>query len=162
MASDRIVVADSSPLIALARIGRLELLARLVSRVVIPPAVEAEIRADRDRPGAREVASATWIHVEPPDPQLADLYALLVDRGEAEAIALAKKIDGSILLIDDRLARRLAERLDVRRIGTIGILLEFRRRQWTPSLRLDIDALVKNGFYLRPELIDAALRSVQE
>jgi predicted nucleic acid-binding protein len=162
VASDSIVVADSSPLIALARIGRLELLTRLVQRVLIPPAVQAEIRADGDRPGAREVAAATWIQVEQPDPVLASSYGLLVDRGEAEAIALAKNIAGSVLLIDDRLARRLAERLGIPRIGTVGVLLEFRRREWTPSLRADIDALLANGIYLRRELIDAALRAAQE
>lgn len=45
MASEQIVVADSTPLIALARVARLDLLHRLVKRVVIPPAVQAEIRA---------------------------------------------------------------------------------------------------------------------
>lgn len=162
MASDSIIVADSSPLIALARIGRLDLLAGLVRRVLIPPAVRDEIQADRDRPGAQEVAAAAWIQVETPDPALATSYGLLVDRGEAEAIALAKSIADSVLVIDDRLARRLAERLGIRRIGTVGLLLEFRRREWIKSLRSDIDALVANGIYLRQDLIDAALRSAGE
>lgn len=162
MASDRIVVADSGPLIALARIGRLDLLSRLVHRVVIPPAVAVEIREGGDRPGAREVAAATWIHVEQPDAELARSYGLLVDAGEAEAIALAVRSTGSLVLLDDRLARRLAESLGIARIGTVGILIEMRRRDWFPSLRKEIESLVAAGIHLREELIDAALRSVDE
>jgi len=162
VASDSIVVADGSPLIALARISRLDRLGQLVRHVLIPPAVQEEIHADRDRPGAREVSAALWIRVEAPDPALVSSYVGFVDRGEAEAIALAKSIVDSVLLIDDRRARRLAERLGIRRIGTVGLLLEFRRRGWIESLRRDIDALVANGIYLRQDVIDAALRSAGE
>lgn len=37
-----VVVADSSPLIGLARIGQLEILRKLASRVLMPPAVRDE------------------------------------------------------------------------------------------------------------------------
>ena len=162
MASDRIVVADSGPLIALARIGRLDLLPRLVHRVVIPPAVAAEIRDGGDRPGAREVAAAAWIHVEQPDAVLARSYGLFVDAGEAEAIALAVQTEGSLILLDDRLARRLAERLGIARIGTVGVLVEMRRRDWFPSLRRELESLVAQGIHLRQEVIDTALKAVGE
>jgi len=162
VASDRIVVADSGPLIALARIGRLDLLPRLVHRVVIPPAVAAEIRDGGDRPGTREVAAATWIHVEQPDAELARSYGLLVDAGEAEAIALAVQSADSLILLDDRLARRLAESLGIARIGTVGVLVEMRRREWFPSLRRELESLVAQGIHLRQEVMDAALKSVRE
>jgi uncharacterized protein len=54
-----IVVSNSSPLIALARIGRLSLLASLYKRILIPAEVQHEVTvAGRGLPGAEEVRNA--------------------------------------------------------------------------------------------------------
>lgn len=159
MTSESIVVADTTPLIALAGIGRLDLLHRFVERVIIPPAVQSEIRAGGERPGAAEIDAATWIEVVRPDAELATSFGLLVDAGEAEAIAVATRIPDSLLLLDDRQARRLAEQLGLRRVGTLGLLRAFRRRGWTQSLRADIDAVRAIGIHLRQDLVDSVLRS---
>ena len=59
-----IVVSDSSPLIALARISRLDLLSLLYKRILIPAEVHHEVTvAGRDLPGGREVRLANWIQV---------------------------------------------------------------------------------------------------
>lgn len=56
------VVSDSSPLIALARIGQLELLRALFGTVLVPEAVWQEVVVDGvGRPGAGEVVQASWI-----------------------------------------------------------------------------------------------------
>jgi hypothetical protein len=63
-----VIVADSSPLIGLARIGQLEILRKLASRVLMPPAVRDEItQYRRDAPGAAIIGQAAWIEVEAPD-----------------------------------------------------------------------------------------------
>ena len=59
-----IVVSDSSPLIALASIGRLHLLHDLFGEVFVPPAVWAEVLHEQ-RAGAAEVQAATWISTVP-------------------------------------------------------------------------------------------------
>jgi predicted nucleic acid-binding protein len=62
-----IVVSNSSPLIALARIGRLDLLASLYHRIVIPTEVHHEVTVvGRGLPGAKEVRRAGWIEVQAP------------------------------------------------------------------------------------------------
>ena len=99
------VVADTSPLIALARIGELDLLRRLYGRVAVPAAVEAELAIGSDRPGARMLEAALvagWLSVQPvsdraPGPDL----SLLLGPGEAEAIVLAEERQARLLLIDD-------------------------------------------------------------
>jgi uncharacterized protein len=60
-----VVIADSSPLIGLARIGQLDILRALAARVLMPPAVRDEVIVhSRDAPGAATVRQATWIQVE--------------------------------------------------------------------------------------------------
>lgn len=100
-------ISDSTPLIALARIGELDLLRAVFSHILIPEAVGEEV-ARGDAPGADEVASAAWIKTVEADPVLVRQLLLLVDRGEAEAIALAQVEPRPLLLTDDRKARRVA------------------------------------------------------
>src|SRR4051812_10252348 len=120
-----VVLADSGPLIALARLEKLHLLPSLYRRVRIPGAVWREVTqgVTERQPGAEAIRDADWIDVEQADPLQAEGYALLVDRGEAEAIALARHHHDSLLLIDDDRGRRLALKLGLRIKGTLGILV---------------------------------------
>ena len=87
----RPVVADTGPLIALARVERLELLRWLFERVVVPPAVHAELVLDSNRPGARVLSSAFdagWSAVTVvADSALGRELAQLLGPCEAEATA---------------------------------------------------------------------------
>ena len=91
----RPVVADTGPLIALARVERLELLQQRYGRVVVPPAVHAELALDSDGPGARVLSgafNAGWLTVgSVTNSGLVRELARLLDPGEAEAIALAEQ-----------------------------------------------------------------------
>jgi uncharacterized protein len=161
--SGEIIIADSSPLIGLARIGQLELLPRLSRRVVVPRAVWTEVTSARtDAPGASEVAAQTWIEVLEPDRQVVAPLLIMVGQGEAEAIALAQRESSSVLLLDDSKARKLAERLGLRRMGTVALLGQAKREGMIPKLKPALDALVANGVYIRQELIAAALQAVGE
>jgi len=161
--SDIVVVSDSGPLIALARIDRLGLLRQMSSQVLVPPAVWNEVvEQAKDAPGAREIGDASWVSVQAPDALAADALSVMVDRGEAEAISLAMGVSDSLLLVDDARARRLAESLSVRRMGTIGLLRNAKKIGLVESLRREIEALRDNGVYVRQALIDAVLKDVGE
>ena len=159
---DALAVADSGPLIALARIGRLPLLPQLVARILVPPAVWVEVTGAGDLPGAAEIRNAPWIEVKAPDQQAAEALAIIVDRGEAEAITLAKSISGCLLLADDALARRVAERFHLRLMGTVGLLRLARKRGLLPALRPELEKLQANGVFVRKALIEAVLADVGE
>ena len=89
-----VVVADTGPLIALARVGCLDLLRRLYREVTVPTAVEAELELTSERPGAAVLAAAFedgWLrctHIAPARDEVQELGRLL-DAGEVEAIVLA-------------------------------------------------------------------------
>ena len=163
MPSEEIIIADSSPLIGLARIEHLGLLPQLARRIGVPRAVWTEVTSARtDAPGASEVAAQTWIEVLEADWQVVAPLLIMVDQGEAEAIALAQRESSSILLLDDLRARKLADRLGLRRMGTVALLGQAKREGMIPKLMPVLAALVANGIYLRQELIAAALQEVGE
>ena len=163
MPSEELIIADSSPLIGLARIGQLGLLPKLAKRIVVPAAVHAEVTAARaDAPGAAEVVAQTWLEVQAADPAVVAPLLIFVDRGEAEAIALAQRESAAVLVMDDLRARKLAQRLGLRRMGTVALLGQAKREGLIPKLKPALDALVVEGIFIRRELIDAALKEAGE
>ena len=121
-----IVVSDTSPLNYLVLIEEVEVLPALFGRVVVPPAVVEELQA----PGAPDAVKAwiaappSWLEVRSPE---STGTSLALGRGEREAICLASELS-ALCLIDDRKARREAERMGVRVTGLLGILAEARDR----------------------------------
>lgn len=163
MPSEELVIADSSPLVGLARIGLLKLLPQLARRVVVPQAVLSEITSARpDAPGAAEIAAQPWLEVQSVDPVVVAPLLTLVGRGEAEAIALAQRERGSVLLMDDLRARKLADRLGLRRMGTVALLAQAKREGLIPQLKPALDGLLTSGIFISQRLIDAALKEVGE
>jgi predicted nucleic acid-binding protein len=125
-----IVVADSSPLIALCRIGRLDLLHDLFGKLIIPDAVWQEVVTSHPgKAGVTEVLAATWIEQQTvKDRPLVHLLRQDLGAGESEAIVLARECSADVLLMDERRGREAAKRLGLTCTGLVGILLEARRR----------------------------------
>lgn len=149
-----IAIADSSPLILLARTGHLGLLHDLFSRVVIPPAVQSEILRGGNRPGATDLVAASWITVQAMRDQDA-VQTLLIElgRGEAEVIALAGEMqEPATLLIDDRMARRRAGQRGLLVLGCAGLLLQCKEQGLLPQIRPVLDQLRAVGLYLTDAL----------
>jgi predicted nucleic acid-binding protein len=159
-----IVVSDASPLIALAAVGRLELLRQLYAEVLLPEAVYEEVTAVQDAPGAVEVRTSGWIHTQPlRDRMLAEALALELDAGEAEAIALAVEQGADLLLMDERRGRQAATRLKQRVVGVLGVLIEAKRHGNLPAVRPVLDALVSEaGFRISGALYARVLEAAGE
>ncbi len=158
-----IVVSDTSPILSLALIGRLELLRDLYGSIVIPEAVRFEIIASAQA-GAQEVARADWIMIRTISPDVV-LKLLLreVDQGEAEAISLALRSNADILLIDDRKARRLAEYLELSVAGLLDVLQEAKQRQLITNVKPILDDLIAHArFRLSHKLYQRALFAAGE
>jgi len=98
-----------------------------------------------------------------PNPAWVRLLRAELDEGEAEAIVLAYEMGAGVVLLDERDARRTAERMGLRVLGTVGILVWAKRTGRVESLRADLDALVGRGrFRLSQALRDRALREAGE
>ncbi|WP_413172248.1 DUF3368 domain-containing protein [Anabaena azotica] len=158
-----VIVADSSPLISLSIIAQLELLPQLYQRILLPPAVWDEVTVQgAGLPGSLAVSQLTWLEIQTPEALILEPLSILVDRGEAEAIALAQSTPNSLVLLDDAKARRVAERLGIPRIGTLGILRKAKKSGLITEVKLYIDKLLANGIYIQPSLINAVLRDIGE
>lgn len=163
MMTKSVIIADSGPLISLAILGKLDLLRNLYPTVMVPPAVWHEVtEKGKGMPGSLEVSRLEWLIIKEPQPQTLTPLSILVDPGEAEAIALAQTIDDSIVLLDDAQARRVAERFDIPRIGTIGLLRKAKKKGLIDQLKPQIEILKENNIYISQNLIDAVLKDVGE
>lgn len=159
----RIAVSDSTPLIALARIGELALVRSVYSQIHVPQAVYDEVvEARDDAPGAREIAAASWIVQGAADPLLVRPLLLLVDAGEAEAIALAQVEAGSVLLTDDRKARRVAKQLGIATQGTLGVLARAKRSGLIPTVRPFAERLQAASYRIAEKTLEEVLRGLGE
>ncbi len=146
-----IVVADSTCLIGLERINHLDILRKLYKTITIPPEVEKECDIFKD-----------WIIVEKLENQLlASSLKLILDAGEAEAIALAcmKK---SLIILDDKQARNVARRMELKMIGTMGILIKAKNSGIIKAVKPIIEELATNYFHISELLKIETLKIAKE
>ena len=162
----RVVIADTGPLIALARVGELDLLRRLYRRIVVPPAVHNELAIDSNRPGAKVLAgvfAAGWADVvEVTEASVRLELDQLLGPGEAEAIALAEQEDTRFLLIDDARGRRTARSRGVPVVGVAGVLLAAKSRGELSAVSPVLDRLSSAGYRLSPRLVAGRLLRARE
>lgn len=155
------IVSNSTPLIAFARIGELELLHRLIQYVLVPEAVWNEVMETGGRPGAAEIRTATWGEVRAVRVIPLEIVSLL-DRGELEAIALAEEIAADKLLIDERAARAIATARGLKIIGTAGLLARAKQRGMITASRPFLERMQAQGIRYSQRFVEAFLRQLGE
>jgi uncharacterized protein len=160
-----IVVCDSSPIIGLSAVARLPLLQQLYGRILIPKSVARDIaRGSPEPPGRTDLESSDWITIQ----EVGDSVLLRVldgelDRGEAEALALAFELRAELLLVDERRARKVAARLGLNVVGVLGVLVEAKEKGLLSEVRPVFDDLMtRAGFRIKTGLYSAVLRAVGE
>ena len=160
-----IAVCNTSPIINLAAVGKLELLKKLYGKIVIPEAVYNEITIKgKGQPGDREVTTSNWIdviHIK--DNILLTSYAAELHPGEAEAIILAMELNADLLIIDEHHARSIASKFRIPFIGLLGVLIKAKRRGYIQEIKPFMDNLiVKAGFWIDRELYRYVLETASE
>jgi predicted nucleic acid-binding protein len=149
-----IVIADSSALISLDKIGHLEVLRRLFPDVVVPAAVAREVSPRMSLP--------SWIQVRTPTAPHGLDFPDQFGPGECEAIALAVELRAFRLIVDEIAARRFAARLGIAIVGTAGVLGLAKADALIPQLKPALDALCATGFYLSDTVYNSLLRDAGE
>lgn len=156
------VILNNTPLVALWSLGRLDLLRDFYQEVLIPRAVEEEFLATETSARRKALEDAPWIKtVELSHPRRALAYAGL-DDGEAAVLALAEEMDARLVVLDERKARRYAERLGLPLTGTLGIFLEAKKAGLIGSVSDPVSKLLKAGLFLSPDLVRRTLEIAGE
>ena len=146
-----VVVSDSTCLIGLERVGELNILPALFDPIMIPPEVEREFGS-----------KFSWLQTETlTNSLLVAALRLVVDAGEAEAIALASE-KSCLLISDDKQARAATKRLGVAVIGTVGVLVRAKQNGVVSAIKPILDNLELNNFFVSRALREEALKLVGE
>jgi predicted nucleic acid-binding protein len=157
------VISDTSPLQYLHQLRVLHLLPQLADTVVIPPAVQEELRAGRDLGiDLPDLQQFGWLVVRSPLNRPTLPYGRDLGPGETEVLMLGLEDPRSILLLDDALARRVAEGLELSFTGTLGTLLRLKELGLVPAIQPLMDQLQQFHFRLSPETRSVVLRLATE
>jgi predicted nucleic acid-binding protein len=144
-----IVVSDATPIVALSKIRRLNLLPTYFGEIHIPEKVYNEIIFENIE---KELADIEWLKIKKVKNTTAVSYLnMLLHRGESEAIQLAIELEADLLLVDDRLARNIAKTFDLKIMGTLGILL-LAWKNGAIDIKQEIDKLITSGFWIDKKL----------
>ncbi len=154
------IVSDASPIIVLLKTNNLSILKDLFEKITIPTAVYKEITAKEQEKIIFD--KIDWIKKRNiKNTQENVLLEKLIDKGEAEAIILAKELK-TTLLLDDAKARKYAKLLNVEVIGTLGLLKIAKNRGVIPSVKKVISDMLAEGYYIEDKLITQILEDVGE
>ena len=153
-------VSNTSPLIYLHRLRRLDLLPLSFGKVIIPSQVDQELALGRERGrDVPDLRAQPWIEIR--SVALKHDYPEL-GPGESGALDLARALPDAIVILDDGAARTWAARLGIRFVGTVGILIEGKRHGYIDQVAPDLDRLAKLGFRMGPALRQRALAECEE
>ena len=149
------VISNSSPLIALEQLGLLATLERVFGGVLVPPAVAKEV--------APTVALPPWVKEQSlSQPVGPHILSASLGAGESEALSLALELKASLVVMDERPARRLAQALNVPVVGTLGLLLRAKSLGLISELKPQLDSLLGHDFRVSASLYEKILKDAGE
>jgi predicted nucleic acid-binding protein len=156
-------IVNTSPLFYLHRLGLLELLKKLYGHITVPEAVKKElIEGQAQGEDVPQLENYTWVEIRTVSmPRYLQLIADL-GPGESEVLALATNHPLALVILDDKLARRIAGMQGFRLTGTAGVLLRAKQQGLVPALKPIIERLLDLDFRLKPDLVKATLELAGE
>ena len=153
-----ITIVNTSPLFYLHRLGLLELLKKLYGHITVPEAVKKELKEGQAQgEDVPQLENYTWVEIKSVSmPMYLQLIADL-GPGESEVLALATNHPSALVILDDKLARRIAEMQGFLLTGTAGVLLRAKQKGLVSALKPVIERLLDLDFRLKPDLVKATL-----
>lgn len=160
------VVCDTNVIIDFSKIGRLDLLKDVFDEVLIPEEVKEELiigNLDGIEDTNIKEALADWISIKFVEDRFAlENLKIHIDKGESASIVLYKEMNADLLAINDLKARGIAYALEIRIIGTLGILLLAKDKGLIQEIKPIIEKLKKIGAYISSSLYNRILKDAGE
>lgn len=157
------IICNTSPLQYLHQLGLLDVVSAIVGQLTIPPAVVAEIEHGKARGvDLPDLHKLDWVLIRTPQSRTSVPLVTDLGPGETEVLMLALEAPEAIVVLDDALARQLAEALGLRLTGTLGLLLDAKQAGLVPALAPLLDQLQALRFRLAPQTRTAVLKLAGE
>lgn len=147
-----LVVSDATPLNVLIRVGQHQILHLLFGRVVVPPAVIAELSNPRTPEPVRLWVEARPAWIQEVTPKTEGPTEARLGAGEREAIALALELRADYLLVDDWAARQRARGIGIPITGTLGVL-KMASEEGLLDIRAVVEDLARIHFRMDPDTL---------
>lgn len=158
----RKVVSNTTPIISLLKIGKLEILKDLYQELFIPYEVYLEIEAGKHKEYYTDLSKVEWIRIVKIQNEKSLLFFLDLDKGEAEAIVLAQETNADLIILDETLGRFHAKHIGLIVTGTIGILLKAKENCIIDKIKPILNELSQKGIWLSEQLIKQTLTKASE
>jgi len=157
------IIVNTSPIFYLHRLRLLGILNKLYGDITIPEAVRNELEKGHVQgEDVPQVENYPWIQII--SAKMPEYLSLIVDLGlgESGVLAIATNHPSSLVILDDKLARRIAEMRGFRLTGKAGMLLRAKQKDLIPALKPVIEKLLSLNFRLKPYLVKAILEIAGE
>jgi len=159
----RDLICDTSPIQYLYQLQLLHIIPKLANQVFVPSAVVEEINTGHSlRVNLPRLEELDWVTVRRPISELALPLIANLGPGETQVLMLALEMREAVVVLDDALAREMAETLDLHLTGTLGLLLDAKKAGLIPALQPILDELQSLRFRLAQRTYSAVLRLAGE
>lgn len=158
------VIVNTTPLIVLSNINRLDLLKSLYKEIFIPEAVFNEVTVKKDSACLENQEHSDWIHVCKIAKQSEKrMYQAKLHSGEVEVMILAQEEPkADLVILDDNAAKKTAKFLGLNVTGTLGVILKAKKLGFVKSASELMFSIMSNGFYISPEIINLVKKEAGE
>lgn len=155
-----IIVLNTGPIIAIGKMGALDVIQTLPIELISPAEVHLEIEAGKS--AGYSVDFPSWVQVASLSTPLSRLTIANLDAGEAAVIQLALERDISQVCIDELKGRRAAVASGLSVVGSLGLLGRAKKIGIIDRVEPFLRRAQQNGIYYHPKLIETFLSRLGE
>lgn len=157
------IICNTSPIQYLYQIGLLHILPELSEIVTIPPSVVQEISVGHEYGiSLTDLDSLKWLKVKHPVSEIALPLISDLGSGETEVLMLGLEMKDTAVILDDLLARKIAEKLKLKLTGTLGLILDAKKAGLINTITPFLDKLESLRFRLSPLTREAVVKMAGE
>jgi predicted nucleic acid-binding protein len=157
------LICNTSPIQYLYQLQLLPILPALAGRVIVPPAVVKEL-AEGQALGVNlpDLAGLNWVEIRRPVSEFAAPLVTDLGPGETGVLMLALEMREAVVVLDDDLARRVAQTLGLRLTDTLGLLIDAKKAGLISAIAPLLDQLQAMRFRVSPHTRAAVLKLAGE
>lgn len=156
-----IVVSNTTPIISLASIGKIDILKRFFDTVYISQAVYDELKS-KDSFGFDEIDDSFFQVVCVKDTIATDILLNDLDLGEAQTIVLAKELNANMVLIDENIGYKIAKSQNLNVKRTLSLLIAAKNKKYITTIKPLLDDMITNKRWISKSVYFEVLKICKE